>query len=322
MTGNLTKRSQTATVFDICAPLLGKSWIAEKFQRTQRTFLLPASDADMKQAYRSWAYRLRKSTPASFSILENTQCRIKSNAANVDEDTDTEIMYGKIYESTYTGSMFGIGATVLAVWSYVIAYTKPDSMVELNPALLSATIGEPEQKIQEAIGTLCAPDAKSRSKRHEGRRLIKQGEFIYLVPNYSEYHGLNNNEARRQYFREKKREQRQRDRMRQTVKSKTSNNVQQSYTDTYTNTKREEGQTSPPSNWLEEIKKEKAFEGIDVDRELSKAQVWCKQKNRRLTRLFFVRWLNRVDQPLQISAPKTKLDLEYEACQERRRVKQ
>lgn len=143
-------------------------------------------------------------------------------------------MYGKIYEQTFTGSMYGSGSHIFAVWAYVIAHTKPDAMVELNPVDLSHRLGEDIAKIEAAIEHFKSPDPGSRSHEFEGRRLIQKGEYIYFVPQYHRYHGFANNKERREYFATKKREQRQRDRERQTVKSKMSNEVKQSDTDTDT----------------------------------------------------------------------------------------
>ena len=130
-------------------------------------------------------------------------------------------MYGKIYESTFTGSMVGTGTNVFAVWGYVIANTKPDNQVELNPRILSAILGTTDAEVQTAIDLLCAPDPRSRSKEFKGRRLIKRAEFLYFVPQADKYRGIPNERERRQYFRDKKREQRERLRRGQTGKSKT-----------------------------------------------------------------------------------------------------
>lgn len=145
-------------------------------------------------------------------------------------------MYGKIYEQTFTGSMYGSGSCVFALWSYVIAHTKPDAMVELNPQALSSTLGEDIGRILQAIEHFKSPDPRSRSKEFEGRRLIQKGEFIYFVPQYHKYHGFANDKERRSYFAQKKREQRQRDKGRQTDMSKESNNVKQSESNTETKT--------------------------------------------------------------------------------------
>jgi hypothetical protein len=136
-------------------------------------------------------------------------------------------MYGKIYEQTFTGSMVGNGSHVFAVWSYVIAHTKPDSLVELNPTILATVLGDTVDHIQAAIDLLASPDESSRSKIHEGRRLVSQGPFIYFVPNYAKYRGLPNNASRRQYFSEKQRERRERLRKCQTDSSNLSKNVKQ-----------------------------------------------------------------------------------------------
>ena len=132
-------------------------------------------------------------------------------------------MYGKIYEQTFTGSMVGNGSHVFAVWAYVIAHTKPDSMVELNPVIIATILGDDVQRIKTAIATLCAPDPDSRSKDDEGRRLVEKAPFLYFVPQFKKYAGIPNERERRQYFAQKQRDRRARLKAekRQTVTSKT-----------------------------------------------------------------------------------------------------
>lgn len=110
-------------------------------------------------------------------------------------------MYGKHFQSTYSGSMVGSGPTVFAVWGYVIAHAQ-DSMVELNPAIIATVIGCDVKEITDAISVLLAPDPRSRTKDHDGRRLIKHTEFLYFVPTYEKYHSIRNEEERRKYMRE------------------------------------------------------------------------------------------------------------------------
>jgi hypothetical protein len=120
-------------------------------------------------------------------------------------------MYGKIFESMFTGSMVGSGSHVFAVWSFVIANTKQDGYVEINPVLLAAVLGETPDRIESAIEHLCAPDPRSRSKIEDGRRLVKVGEFAYKVPTHEHYRNVRSDDERRAYFRDKKREQRARE---------------------------------------------------------------------------------------------------------------
>lgn len=121
-------------------------------------------------------------------------------------------MFGKHFASMYTGSMVGAGAVVFALMGYVIANQRPDriagAQVELNPKLLATILGEPEDKVRQAIEFLCSPDPHSRSKDEEGRRLIRLGEFDYRVVNGPHYRKILDEEARREYNRLAKQKER------------------------------------------------------------------------------------------------------------------
>lgn len=117
------------------------------------------------------------------------------------------MMYGKTFKSMYEGSMYGAGVGVFAVWGYVISHADK-SRVELNPKKLSDTLGASVKEIQGAIDYLCRPDASSRHKQAEGRRLVKEGEFQYFIPTWEAYQRIRNEEERREYNRNKKAESR------------------------------------------------------------------------------------------------------------------
>lgn len=128
-------------------------------------------------------------------------------------------MYGKFFSSTFTGSMLGAGADVFAVWGYVIANTVA-SQVELNPQLLAPMIGMTPEAAQLAIDFLCAPDPFSRSKVEDGRRLIREGQFAYRVPNSETYRAVRNEDDRREYNRQKQAEHRLKTRSRKSKRVK------------------------------------------------------------------------------------------------------
>lgn len=118
-------------------------------------------------------------------------------------------MYGKFFSSTFTGSMFGAGADVFAVWGYVIANTV-DSTVELNPTMLAAIIGSAPDAIKSAIEYLCRPDPQSRNQEHDGCRLLHESGFQYHVVSHALYRAMRDEEDRRAYNRIKQRESRAR----------------------------------------------------------------------------------------------------------------
>lgn len=109
-------------------------------------------------------------------------------------------MYGKIFSSTFTGSMFGAGPDVFALWSYVVA-NSISSTIELNPLLLAATLGMPPDRVELAIKVLESPDPKSRNPKHDGRRLVHEGAFQYHVTSHTIYRNMRDEDGRRQYQR-------------------------------------------------------------------------------------------------------------------------
>lgn len=105
----------------------------------------------------------------------------------------------------FTGSMVGTGAVTFAVWSYVIANMEPGDdgrmWVELNPSLLAGILGEPLDEVAVVVEKFCQPDEHSRSKEEGGRKLVRQGQFLYWVVNGAQYRLARNKEARREYQR-------------------------------------------------------------------------------------------------------------------------
>lgn len=119
-------------------------------------------------------------------------------------------MYGKLFESTYTGSMVGKGADVFAVWTYIIAHTKPDGRVEVNPILTGMVLGMTPEAVTAALAFLQDIDPASRNKEHDGKRLIREAEYVYFVPSSAKYRGLTSDAERRDYERQRKAEWRSR----------------------------------------------------------------------------------------------------------------
>lgn len=117
-------------------------------------------------------------------------------------------MYGKGFAAMYTGSMFGAGLHVFAVWNYAINNADRRGFVELNPLVLAATLGGAVEQIAAALEYLESPDPKSRSKAEGGRRMVRSGEYLYALVNYAAYRDMLDAEKRRNYLRVKQREHR------------------------------------------------------------------------------------------------------------------
>lgn len=153
--------------------------------------------------------------------------------------------FGKIFDSTFTGSMVGTGPTVFAVWSYIIANARPPGLVELNPVILSAVIGTPVDDIERALNVLTGPDSRSRTKTHDGRRLIPAGEFLYEVPTWAKYRDARNDDERKAYNAEAQRKHR----------AKKKQSIRQSLTvnDNKHSSAQAEAEAVPPPSRFEEF---------------------------------------------------------------------
>lgn len=125
-------------------------------------------------------------------------------------------MYGRVFESMFTGSMRGSGALVFAVWTYVIATMREDRavgvQVELRPDLLEFYLGEEKAAIEAAIKKLCEPDEDSMCEEEEGRRLVQVGKYSYRVVSGPKYIAIRSAEDLREYRRLAKRREREKKR--------------------------------------------------------------------------------------------------------------
>lgn len=57
----------------------------------------------------------------------------------------------------------------------------------------------------------------------------------------------------------------------------------------------------PDDQWITELEANPAYAGIDVKRELGKAQVWAGTRGEAVTRRRFVAWLNKVERPVAMN---------------------
>lgn len=118
-------------------------------------------------------------------------------------------MFGKWFAQAYTGSMMGSGSHVFAVWGWVVANAGKDGVLEINPKLLAAVIGDDESRIRDALDYLQSPDSSSRTRAEDGRRIVHVDAFTYRIVNHEKYRAKLSADERREYQRRKQAEYRQ-----------------------------------------------------------------------------------------------------------------
>lgn len=116
-------------------------------------------------------------------------------------------MFGKFFASAFEGSMYGAGSGVFALWAYVISHTV-NSRVEINPMAVAPKIGMAVEEVNRALEYLQREDPRSRSKEFGGRRMVKEGEFAYYIPNHRAYLLIKKSEDLRRYNARKQQEHR------------------------------------------------------------------------------------------------------------------
>ena len=117
-------------------------------------------------------------------------------------------LYAKAFSSMFDGSMYGAGSDAFAVWLYLLVKSDHFGHIDINPCKLAGEIGMAPDAVERAIEYLGAPDPRSRSKECEGRRIVKEGEFLYHVVNFEKYKEMRDAESKKAYDREYRRKQR------------------------------------------------------------------------------------------------------------------
>lgn len=60
------------------------------------------------------------------------------------------------------------------------------------------------------------------------------------------------------------------------------------------------------SEWIEDLKRNPAYQGINIEAEQAKLKTWCEVNKRQPTRRRFVNWLNRIERPMSVAASPVK----------------
>lgn len=172
--------------------------------------------------------------------------------------------------------------------------------VDMTIEAISRRTNVPAEEVVKYVKELCQPDNKSRSKLEEGKRLIpldSSRDWGWQIVNYTHYRKIRDEAARREYFRDKQREHRKKkDKAVKDIVLTGDNKVGQVLTPP--------SASSSASSYLQKLKDDPTYIGVDIDRELEQAKKWCQRKNRRLTERFFTNWLSKADRVIAATPPK------------------
>lgn len=122
-------------------------------------------------------------------------------------------MYAKIFSQIFDSSI-AENYEVRHVFEDLLKLADKTGVVDMTLTAIQRRTNVPLEKVTYAVGELMKPDPLSRSKSHEGRRLIPLDsgrEWGWIIVNYEHYREIQDEEARRLYFRDAKRRERAKD---------------------------------------------------------------------------------------------------------------
>lgn len=127
-------------------------------------------------------------------------------SANVPDVSET---YAKLFSSILRSSIWTEPLETKIVWITMLALADRHGYVGASIPGIASAAGVPLDKAAEAIAKFLAPDEWSRSKDFDGRR-IEEADRGWTILNYERFRDMRDEEARKEYERNRKRESRKR----------------------------------------------------------------------------------------------------------------
>jgi hypothetical protein len=121
-------------------------------------------------------------------------------------------MYAKVFAQIFDSSI-AENYRARHVFEDLLKLADKTGVVDMTPEAISRRTNCPIEEVVAAISELAAPDPRSRSKDHEGRRIIpvdSRRDWGWIIVNYLHYRAIQDEEARRESWRNAKAKQRER----------------------------------------------------------------------------------------------------------------
>lgn len=215
--------------------------------------------------------------------------------------------YTKLFSEIITSTIWAEPDETRIVWITMLALKDKWGIVGATVPGLAHMARVDVEVCRKAIEKFLGPDADSRTPDFEGRRIeVVEGGWRLL--NHEKYRRLLSADERREYLAEKQREHRARQ---QTVNKRSDSSTRSTHADadTKADAAKTGGAVAPAasdSDFIEELSKSPAYEGIDVRREFEKMKAWACTNKKLPSRRRLVNWLNRVERPMNSAQPHQK----------------
>ncbi len=153
-------------------------------------------------------------------------------------------MYGKIFESIYTGTLYGQWEAIVT-FQQMIVLADEDGTVDYTPPALAAKTSIPLEIIEKGIASLMEPDKYSRSPDEDGRRIVLLDEdrpWGWRLVNYEHYRNVASREEKKRKDRERVAEKRNKNKGVASCRNESHTVANVAHTDTDTDTEKIDAQ--------------------------------------------------------------------------------
>ena len=230
--------------------------------------------------------------------------------------------FAKLSSSLVTSTLWVQDHTTIRVFIALLATADSEGSVSGTVPGYASLCRMSIEEFEASMAVLTSPDKYSRTPDNEGRR-VKAVPGGWLVLNYALYRDSRDNETRRQQNAAAQRKHRAKLKVNGHCHADVSSNadskqakadVSQSKPESAPADAESQMQTADTENrngdgpkgsapaskpdFMDALRSNPAYKGIDVDREHGKAEAWCLAHSKQLTKRRFVNWLNRADAPL------------------------
>lgn len=103
--------------------------------------------------------------------------------------------YNPLFDSLLGSSLLVEGPDVVAVWALLLASADRAGISEWTAPAMAGLMRISEERVDRALEILSSPDPRSKSKREEGRRIIKDVGGGWFVVNHDIYRDKARREA-------------------------------------------------------------------------------------------------------------------------------
>ena len=225
-------------------------------------------------------------------------------------------MFGKIFEQIFDSSIIE-DRDVAYVFMSMIILSDEDGTLDITRPALARRINVDADTLDRALEVLEAPDPLSRSPEMDGRRIAQLDDhraWGWFVVNKKVYAKRCSREEKRIADRERIAKKRNELAGVATCRKKSQSVANVAHTDTDTDTDTDKiksvsrakkcGALTPTSDveWLQQVKANPAYAGIDVEREVERARLWLatNKPQRKCSRRYLLNWLNRAERPVKL----------------------